>query len=179
MVTDCVLGLSAQSFSEHPTPVMAKIKNLFEQPLVFVISFAVMSLIPSLRRIKKLRFIPQHVERFFVDFMEAAVEARNSQVAAGKHADRVDFMDYILQLAKKKNLSSRKLTACSMTFLLDGFETTASVLSHTLLLLGRDAQAQQRLREELTAHLNDQGFIDFDKLVELPYLNACVQGEYK
>ncbi|XP_002056774.2 probable cytochrome P450 28a5 [Drosophila virilis] len=169
MVTDAVLGLSAQSFSEHPTPVLANIKTLFEQPLSLLLSFMAVSVIPSLRHIIKLRFIPKHVEEFFVEFMQAAVGARR-----GTQSDRVDFLDYILQLAKKRNLPARQLTAYSMTFLLDGFETTASVLAHTLLLLGRDAEAQQRLREELQAELNDEGFVAFDKLVELPFLDACV-----
>ncbi|XP_017856521.1 PREDICTED: probable cytochrome P450 28a5 [Drosophila arizonae] len=174
MVTDCVLGLSAQSFTDRPTPVMANIKTLFEQPLYISLSFAVMALLPSLRHVQKWRFVPKDVERFFVDFMGAAIDARSSQVAAGQLSSRMDFLDYIQQLAKRKNLSTRQVTACSMTFLLDGFETTATILAHTLLLLGRDARVQQRLRDELKEHLNDEGSIDFDKLVELPYLNACV-----
>jgi len=64
-----------------------------------------------------------------------------------------------------------------MTFLIDGFETTASVLAHTLLCLGRDAKAQQRLREEIQANLNDKGFVDFEKIHDLPILDACIQGK--
>jgi len=63
-----------------------------------------------------------------------------------------------------------------MTFLLDGFETTATVLAHMLLNLGRNGEAQELLREEIRAHLQD-GIINFDKLNDLPYLDACLQGE--
>ncbi|EDW03071.1 probable cytochrome P450 28a5 [Drosophila grimshawi] len=175
MVTDCVLGLKAESFSEKPTPILASIKNLFQQPYTLMLYFVLVSTFPSLLRFFKLRFVPLPIERFFVDLMQNAVDARRAQLAAGKQFERIDFLDYILQLADKRNLNTRQLTAHTMTFLLDGFETTATVLSHLLLLLGRDEEVQQRLLNEVQAHLNEQGVIDFEKLNELPFLDACVQ----
>ena len=47
------------------------------------------------------------------------------------------------------NMLLCQLLAYSMTFLLDGFETTATVLAHTLLNLGRNKEAQNLLREEI------------------------------
>ncbi|XP_044315498.1 probable cytochrome P450 28a5 [Drosophila rhopaloa] len=129
---------------------------------------------PSLRHLIKLRFVPLKVEHFFVDLMGSAVEARRAQLANGKLFERTDFLDYILELGKKRSLDNRQLLAYSMTFLLDGFETTATVLAHLLLNLGRNAEAQERLRKEISAHLQD-GVIAFDKLNDLPYLDACVQ----
>lgn len=177
MVTDCVLGLSAQSFTDNPTPVMDKIKSLFDQSWGFVMRFVLFSMFPMLLRIRKLRFIPEHVEKFFFNFMQSAIDAREAQLSSGKNFERVDFLDFILQLAKKQNLNTSELTARSMTFLIDGFETTASVLANTLLFLGRDAKIQQRLREEIQANLNAEGFIDFDKIHELRFLDACIQGK--
>ncbi|XP_016925716.4 probable cytochrome P450 28a5 [Drosophila suzukii] len=174
MVTDCVLGLSAESFSDKSTPIMASIKDLFNQPWTFVLFFVLTCTFPSLSHLIKLRFIPLPVERFFVDLMGNAVEARRAQQAAGKQFERSDFLDYILQLGEKRKLDNRQLLAYSMTFLLDGFETTATVLAHMLLNLGRNGEAQELLREEIRAHLQD-GIIDFDKLNDLPYLDACLQ----
>ncbi|KAH8415075.1 hypothetical protein KR215_002227 [Drosophila sulfurigaster] len=175
MVTDCVLGLKAESFTDKPTPIMDHIKDLFSQPWTFVIYFVLISTFPALRTLIRLRFVPLATEKFFINLMQGAIDARRAQLSAGKQFERVDFLDYILQLAEKRNLDTRRLTAHTMTFLLDGFETTASVLSHTLLLLGRNQQAQQRLREEIKAHLNTQGVVEFDKLNELPFLDACIQ----
>lgn len=176
MVTDCVLGVKAESFTEKPTPIMSHIKHLFNQSWTFVLYFVMIGTFPSLPNIFKLRFIPLPTERFFVDLMEQAVNARRVQMSAGKKFERTDFLDYILQLAQKRNLDSRELTAYSMTFLLDGFETTASVLSHLFLFLGRDQEVQQKLRDEVTANLNADSVIEFDKLNELTYLDACIQG---
>ncbi|XP_017132266.1 probable cytochrome P450 28a5 [Drosophila elegans] len=174
MVTDCVLGLSAESFSEKPTPIMSHIKDLFNQPWTFVLFFVLTSTFPSLSHLIKLRFVPLKVEKFFVDLMGSAVEARRAQLANGKQFERSDFLDYILQLGEKRSLDNRQLLAYSMTFLLDGFETTATVLAHLLLNLGRNGDAQERLREEISGHLQD-GVIAFDRLNDLPYLDACVQ----
>lgn len=176
-ITDCVLGLGAQSFTDNPTPIMGKIRNLFDQSISFIIQIAIISLFPVTRKLMGLRFIPKDVETFFVGLMQSALDARKSQLKQGKTFERVDFLDYIMELGQKLNLDTRQLTAYTMTFLIDGFDTTATVLSHTLLLLGRDAQIQQRLREEIQAHLNDQGTVDFEKLHELPFLDACIQGE--
>lgn len=156
---------------------MEKISNLFDQSMSFIIQIAIISLFPLTRKVMKLRIIPKDVETFFVGLMQSALDARQSQLKQGKTFDRVDFLDYIMELGRKLNLDTHHLTAHTMTFLLDGFETTATVLNHTLLLLGRDAQIQQRLRDEIKAHLNDQGAVDFEKLHELPFLDACVQGE--
>ncbi|XP_030377489.1 probable cytochrome P450 28a5 [Scaptodrosophila lebanonensis] len=177
MVTDCVLGLSAQSFSDTPTPIMANVKNLFDQSWQFIVYFVLLSLFPALLYIKRLRFIPKSVEHFFVDLMQNAIDTRRKQQEeGGKHFQRVDFLDYIIQLANKRQLNTRQLTAHTMTFLLDGFETTAGILAHLLLFLGRDERVQQKLREEVTAHLESgQDVINFDKLHELPYLDACIQ----
>ncbi|SPP88745.1 probable cytochrome P450 28a5 [Drosophila guanche] len=174
MVTDCVLGLSAESFSDNPTPIMGHIKDLFNQPWTFLLYFVAVSTFPCLSRLIKLRFVPPKVEQFFVGLMENAVQTRRAQLAGGKQFERTDFLDYMLQLAEKRHLNTRQLLTHTMTFLLDGFETTASVLAHMLLLLGRNPEAQQRLREEIRAHVKD-GIVTFEKLNELPFLDACVQ----
>ncbi|KAH8409223.1 hypothetical protein KR009_010876 [Drosophila setifemur] len=174
MVTDCVLGLSAESFTDHPTPIMGHIKDLFNQPWTFIFYFLLVSTFPSLSTLIKLRFIPPRVERFFLDLMENAVQARRAQLATGKQFERTDFLDYILQLAEKRGFDTRQLLAHTMTFLLDGFETTATILAHMLMLLGRNPEIQQRLLEEIQPHLQD-GIIPFDKLNDLPYLDACLQ----
>ncbi|XP_034473855.1 probable cytochrome P450 28a5 [Drosophila innubila] len=174
MVTDCVLGLKAESFSDNPTPIMGHIKNLFTLTWTFMVYFILISTFPALRSFFKARFIPIQTEKFFISLMQNAIDGRQAQLAAGQQFERVDFLDYILQLAKKRNLDTPHLTAHTMTFLLDGFETTAGVLSHLLLLLGRDAQVQQRLRDEIKSYINEQGIIEFDKLNELPLLDACI-----
>lgn len=97
---------------------------------------ALANVIPVLTKFKKLRFVPKPIENFFIDLMEQSIRLREAQQQKGLNEDRVDFMNYMLQLKQKKNLSIPEVTSHTMTFLLDGFETTAVVLSHCLLLVG-------------------------------------------
>lgn len=135
MVTDCVLGLSAESFSEEPMPSLEMIKSMFEQPFLTIFFTLFFDFLPSLTRRLKLRFTPKKTEDYFVKLMQDAIDLRKKQNSEGINLDRNDFLNYLLQLRSKKHLSLRQITAHTMTFLFDGFETTASVLAHCLLLV--------------------------------------------
>ncbi|KAM7349409.1 putative cytochrome P450 28a5 isoform 2-T2 [Cochliomyia hominivorax] len=172
VVTDCVLGLEAKSFSSKPSPIMRLITEIFEQNIILTLYTIVLGLFPSLSDFIKVRFFPKKSEDFFVKIMQDSIELRKKQKQQGINEERVDFMNYILQLQEKKNLSTLDLAAHTMTFLSDGFETTGSVLSHTLLLLGRDLERQQKLRQEILDKIGTN--YDFDNMMELPYLDACI-----
>ncbi|XP_065365375.1 cytochrome P450 3A24-like [Calliphora vicina] len=172
VVSDCVLGLQANSFSDKSAPIFDNAKKLFEQSFVLIIYMTLAGLIPALTKIKKLRFVPKKIEDFFVDLMQSSITLRKSQKEKGVNEDRVDFMNYMLQLQEKKNLTIPQVTAHTMTYLVDGFETTASVLSHCLLLLGRHADKQDKLRKEILEKLGHDN--EFDSIIGLEYLDACI-----
>ncbi|GBP04418.1 Probable cytochrome P450 28d1 [Eumeta japonica] len=108
-----------------------------------------------------------------IDAKDNSLNLRKSQRDKGVNEDRVDFMNYLMQLQEKKNLTIPQLTSHTMTFLVDGFETTAGVLSHLLLLLGRHEDKQNKLRQEISEKLGGQAY-DFDVLMDLEYLDACL-----
>lgn len=135
VVSDCVLGLQANSFTDKSAPIYQNAKKLFDQSFVIILYMTLAGLIPGITKIKKLSFIPKNMQQFFLDVMEQSISLRKSQLENGVNEERVDFMNYILQLKEKKNLTVPQVTSHTMTFLVDGFETTASVLSHCLLLV--------------------------------------------
>lgn len=116
-------------------PTLAMIKSLFENNFLTVFFALYFDFLPSLTRLLKIRFVPQKTEEYFVNLMQDAIDLREKQRIQGINLDRIDFLNYMLQLKTKKQLTTRQLTANTMTFLFDGFETTASVLSHCLLLV--------------------------------------------
>ncbi|XP_037707984.1 probable cytochrome P450 28d1 [Drosophila subpulchrella] len=165
VVSDCVLGISAQSFTDNPTPLVGMIKRVFEQSFGFILYTVVANLWPPIRNFYSVSLFAKDVEEFFYDIMRKCIQMRREN----PEQQRDDFLNYMLQLQEKKGLDAVELTSHTMTFLTDGFETTAQVLTHALLLLGRNPEEQRKLREEVgTAELS------FEQLSELPFLEACI-----
>lgn len=165
VVSDCVLGIEAKSFTDNPTPIMENIQKGFAQSTLFMFYTAIANLFPQIRKIYLARFFPEEVSKYFADLMQQAIQLRRQT----GQTSRVDFLNYILQLQDKKNLNIMELTAHTITFLTDGFETTSLVLSHTLLCLARNPEAMEKLREEI-----GESKLSFEELSELPYLDACL-----
>lgn len=140
VVTDCVLGLQTQSFSSKSSPIKDMIMKIFEQNWIFIVYTLVLGLFPSISNWYKIRFFPKQCEEFFLKVVQDAINLRKEQLAKGINANRIDFLNYMLQLQEKKNLPTMDLTAHTMTFLSDGFETTTAVLSHTLLFVSLNLQ---------------------------------------
>ena len=57
---------------------------------------------------------------------------------------------------------------------LAGMDTTANTLARVLQLLAEHPNVQDRLREEILETIESEGSstVDFDKLLELPYMDA-------
>uniref|UniRef100_T1H1J0 Cytochrome P450 n=1 Tax=Megaselia scalaris TaxID=36166 RepID=T1H1J0_MEGSC len=111
----------------------------------------------------------QDTDKFFLNIQKEAMAMRLNS----KHK-RGDMLDHLLQIQEKKHISTVDITGHSLTVVLDGFESSGLILSQTLLFLSRNIGAQQKLRQEIMAHLDDSGFLSFEDLNDLPYLDQCV-----
>ncbi|KAH8342599.1 hypothetical protein KR084_012538, partial [Drosophila pseudotakahashii] len=165
VVSDSVLGISAQSFTDTPTPLVGMIQRVFNSSFSFILYSELVNIWPPIRRFYSVPFFTKEAENFFFDIMKRCIKLRQEK----PEQQRDDFLNYMLQLQEKKGLDSAELTAHTMTFLTDGFETTALVLSHTLLMLGRHPEELQKVRQEIGSKE-----LTFEQLTELPYLEACI-----
>ncbi|KAH8297953.1 hypothetical protein KR018_002762 [Drosophila ironensis] len=165
VVSDCVLGISAQSFTDNPTPLVGMIKRVFDQSFGFIFFTILANLWPPIRKFYSVPLFAKDVENFFFDIMRNCIQLRKDSPVQ----QREDFLNYMLTLQEKKGLDTTELTSHTMTFLTDGFETTAGVLAHTLLLLARNPTELQKLRSEIgTKELT------FEELSELAFTEACI-----
>ena len=131
VASDCVLGLQANSLTDKPTEIFEKSKNLFAQSTSFIIYTALASIFPFVRKFWNMKLLTDDSEQFFLRLMNTALELR----VKNPMSDRLDFLNYMLELKQKKNLPLQNLTAHTVSFLTDGFETSSLVMSHTLLLV--------------------------------------------
>ncbi|XP_037820702.1 probable cytochrome P450 28d1 isoform X2 [Lucilia sericata] len=122
---------------------------------------------PWLRKIQPERFFPAVCDGFFKqlakDVMEQKIATNNKQN---------DVINHLLQLKEKKSLNDVQIAGHTTTVLIDGYETGAIVIAHCLLLLARHQRVQEKLRQKL---LEAGEAITYDQLMELPYLDQCIQ----
>lgn len=85
---------------------------------------------------------------------------------------RDDFLNSLLELQAKRNMSNFDLAVHGYTFFLDGYETSSHFLAGALNELAQNPDAQQRLREEILSY----DTIGFDELCQMPYLDLVFNG---
>lgn len=76
--------------------------------------------------------------------------------------------------SSNKKLNEDEIIAQAVTFLMAGYETTATALTYATYELALNPEVQDKLCDEIKASINSNGRIDYDVLCRLPYLDAVI-----
>ncbi|XP_058055812.1 uncharacterized protein LOC131207219 [Anopheles bellator] len=166
VVSSCIFATDAQSFTKENAEIREMGRKLLEPSMKTVVMFVLMGLVPALKKLIQIAFVPKPVEQFFTKLMEDAVQYREKH-----NVQRSDYLEYLINLKDKKQISSLDMAAHGVTFFIDGFETSSLAMSFALYELARNQAVQEKLRAELLQARNDDGSIEYDTLLELPYLD--------
>ncbi|XP_055842791.1 probable cytochrome P450 28a5 [Episyrphus balteatus] len=131
-VANFVYGIDANVFTSGiPTnPMYNHSRNLMDLSFKQIEQFYLLGLVPCLKKIVKDRFFDQDTDNYFIDMQKIAIDMRLKN-----KNDRFDFLNYVLKLQEKKNLSNMDVVVHSMSVVLDAVDTTAFVILHTLFLV--------------------------------------------
>lgn len=116
----------------------------------------------------KMPFITPDAEQYFMGLAQFAVELRKQQQEKPD-----DYLNFLLKLKEKRAHSLADVTANTITFFLDAYETSSIILTHALYQLARHPLCQAKLRQEIA---DCNGNIDFDVLSRLVYLDHVFNG---
>ncbi|XP_055907712.1 probable cytochrome P450 309a2 [Eupeodes corollae] len=172
IISDFVWGVNADALNidEPPNQMLKMARKLVDDSFMKIGLHYLWGLAPPIfRTLFAGRFYPIETDNFYTKVQKDAVEMR-----LRNKTDRSDFLNYLIQLQEKKFISHMNMVGHSATVLLDGFETAATVMAHTLYFLANNQTSQNKLREEIMANLDKNGCISYDVLVELPYLEQCI-----
>uniref|UniRef100_A0A8D8FRG5 Probable cytochrome P450 28a5 n=2 Tax=Culex pipiens TaxID=7175 RepID=A0A8D8FRG5_CULPI len=169
VVASCIFGTEGGSFTAEESEIRETSKALLNQTFMFVVITAVQSIAPFVRRFVKLSLIPKRIEDFFVGLMAEAIRTRK---ASGTRQS--DYLDYLIGLQEKKDISVLDMAAHGVTFFIDGFETTSEVLAFALFEIAMNRDVQKRLRQEILDTENQEGSLSFETVVTCSNANASV-----
>nr|XP_029718015.1 probable cytochrome P450 28a5 [Aedes albopictus] len=169
VVSSCIFACDAQSFTSEKPEIREQGRKLMEQSfssflvMIFIMNF------PTLAKIFQIGIVPKSLEKFFTDLMKEAILHRE---ASG--TNRADYLDYLISLRNKKEISELDMAAHGVTFFIDGFETSSVAISFMLYEIAKNPEVQKRLRQELLKVTSENGTVSYDSLLELPYLEQVV-----
>ncbi|XP_001844205.2 probable cytochrome P450 28a5 [Culex quinquefasciatus] len=169
VVSSCIFDTDAQSFTNEKSEISEQGRKMFDSSFLFVIVMIFMSLFPKLAKLLKIGMVSKSVEKFFTKLMAEAIQYREKN-----GVQRVDYLEHLISLRNKKEISDLDMAAHGVTFFIDGFETSSVAMSFILYELAKNPDVQERLRKELLNASNDQGTITYDLLLELPYLDQVI-----
>ncbi|XP_054157848.1 cytochrome P450 3A8-like [Oppia nitens] len=80
----------------------------------------------------------------------------------------------LLKNRDKLEIKEIDILATSFVFFLAGYETTATLLAHLIYSLAINPESQQKLVDEIRGNCDASGHIDYETIIRLPYLDACI-----
>lgn len=132
VVSNAIFGIDAQSFTQEKPEIREVGRRLMKPTTSFVIESIIKAFFPIFNNLIKSRWVSTDVEEFFMNLMDQALKYREEGVIK-----REDFLDYLIQLKNKKNISKLEMTAHTVTFFSDGFDTSSIAIASTLYEVGR------------------------------------------
>uniref|UniRef100_A0A336LXR4 CSON009724 protein n=1 Tax=Culicoides sonorensis TaxID=179676 RepID=A0A336LXR4_CULSO len=165
VVTNCIFSADAQSFKDENPKIRDEARKIFGSGLFTMLKLTVMEMFPSVSKILRIGFVPKESETFFRDLMRQAIEYRLKN-----NINNQDYLDFLLQMKEKKGLSDLEVAASGITFLTDGLDTSSVAIAHILFEIANNKEVQSKLRQEINEVYTSKGNLDYDTLVNLPYL---------
>lgn len=126
-----------------------------------------------------MQFVQNDVQDFFIKLTRNAIRLRKSLVNG---ADRMDYLNYLLELQQRKNLSEIDMVAHTITFFVDGYETSGSVIALNLYCIAAHIDVQHKLRREINEVMSVYGdagndSVKYEHLMEMEYLDQVFLGK--
>lgn len=127
VVSSAIYGIDAHSFTKEKPEIREMGRRLMAPSAVFILKMILVSTLPILKKVVDMRFTALDIEKFFIDLMGQAISYRKEN-----KVQREDFLDYLIQLSQKKGIKNIDMAAHTISFFVDGFETSSVAIAHTI-----------------------------------------------
>lgn len=174
-VASVAYGIDGGSFNKETQELykfgVEAVDDIFDKPAYRLL----ITMFPKIARLLKIKMIPDSVVEYFDSLFKQTERYRQEN-----NIIRNDFLQSLLNLRKEsKKIDEQEYTyehiiAHSLTFFVDGFETSATIATFALYELAIHPDVQDKLRDEFLSLSTTGSEIDYDTLVNLPYLDKTV-----
>lgn len=166
VVSNSIFAIDAQSFSKDKPEIREMGRRIMDFNFSAQVILMITTFLPSIKKFHKFKFISQEIEDFFIRVMKDAINHRKEN-----KIERNDYLDHLLSLQEKKQISEIDMAGHGVSFFADGFETSSLVMAYCLFDLASSPEIQSRLREEIRNLQASKGGITYDNIGDMTYLD--------
>uniref|UniRef100_A0A1B0DE53 Cytochrome P450 n=1 Tax=Phlebotomus papatasi TaxID=29031 RepID=A0A1B0DE53_PHLPP len=166
---NCIFGLEANAFDNNKAGSFQMFKDYLAEFWRIDYFFMYSFIWPMFRSVYKYKILNTKLKNFFVDMLKHGMAFRSENPG-----NREDFLAFLMQMREKKDTSMDEMLAHALTFILDGFETSALVIDSILYELSRNSRVQKKLRQVIEDVRKSEGNLSFDTISDLPYLDQVM-----
>lgn len=171
-VATCAFGLEAYSFTDQDGQFREMGKKIFAIDTMTGLKLMIAFLYPGLVKMLQIRMIPSEPTDYFTSIVKQTMDHR-----VKTNTNRNDFLDMMAQLKLKhgENFTDVDVTAHAVGFFVDGYETSATVMSFTLYCIAKYTDVQSKLRKHIeTVLAQHDGRFCYDAVQEMNYLEMVI-----
>ncbi|XP_053671436.1 probable cytochrome P450 28a5 [Anopheles nili] len=143
-------------------------KRIMNFNFVVQLVLLITTFFPSVKKFYKFNFIPKDAEQFFIRIMQDAIRYRKEN-----NIVRTDYLDHLLQLQDRKQITDIDIAGHGVSFFADGFETSSIVLTYCLYDLAKNPEIQATLRTDIHK-AKENGAISYEQLMEMALLEQII-----
>ncbi|KAK2817288.1 hypothetical protein Q5P01_025479 [Channa striata] len=178
VVTSTSFSVDLDSLNNPSDPFVSNIKKMlkfdFFSPVFLLVAFFPF-VAPLLEKLE-FSFFPKSV----TDFFYAALKKIKSNRENGKKANRVDFLQLMIDSQKnnageqEKGLNDHEILSQAMIFIFAGYETSSTSLTFLAYNLATNPRVMKKLQEEIDSTFPNKGPVDYQALMQMEYLDSVV-----
>ncbi|XP_069671899.1 probable cytochrome P450 6a14 isoform X2 [Periplaneta americana] len=185
IIASVVFGIQCNCLKDPKAEFRQWERKLLEPSFNMKIRDLLYLIVPDLAILLHIPNIPTYISNFFIKIVKETVDYRKKS-----NIKRNDFMQLLIELMNNNTIDKEEkrvfkggdvtitmtdVAAQSVTFLLAGFETSATTMSFCLYELALNPDIQDRLREDIDTVLEKHdGNITYEAIQEMSYLDNVV-----
>nr|WCC58059.1 cytochrome P450 [Pharsalia antennata] len=166
LVAVCALGIEGHSFDD-PNAEFLTLARKFATPGISLqaIKLTLAFFMPTLI---KAKLLPQSFEDGMMALTNNTLQYRTE--------NNIERNDFFGNIARTPSISPIEIAAHMANFLIDGFESSSTVLTFVLYELAVNPECQTKLRNEILSVLKkcEENFT-YEAMQDMVYLDACVR----
>uniref|UniRef100_A0A1B0DF41 Uncharacterized protein n=1 Tax=Phlebotomus papatasi TaxID=29031 RepID=A0A1B0DF41_PHLPP len=143
-VASCAFSLEANSFDDPKSEFRTMGKKIFQPSFWMGIKFMIIFLLPYLAKIFSVQLLSKEVAQWARKLIRENVKSRQNRKLPNE-----DMVQIMLSFQDKHNLTQDQVAGHAMSFFVDGYETSSSVLAFALWQVARHRDIQDKLHENM------------------------------